>query len=65
MIKIKPGKCEFFKDRISYLGHIVSMNGVETAPKKDSGNPRLAKASNGIPCKKFSGFHQLLQEIYV
>ena len=33
-LKLKPSKCEFFKDRISYLGHIVSKDGVETNPKK-------------------------------
>ena len=33
-LKLKPSKCEFFKDRISYLGHIVSKNGIETDPKK-------------------------------
>ena len=32
--KLKPSKCEFFKDCISYLGHIVSKDGVETDPKK-------------------------------
>ena len=33
-LKLKPSKCEFLKDQISYLGHIVSKNGVETNPKK-------------------------------
>ena len=33
-LKLKPSKCEFFKDRISYLGHIVSKDWVETDPKK-------------------------------
>ena len=33
-LKLKPSKCEFFKDHISYLGHIVSKDGVETDPKK-------------------------------
>ena len=33
-LKLKPSKCEFFRDRISYLGHIVSKDGVETDPKK-------------------------------
>ena len=33
-LKLKPSKCEFFRDRITYLGHIVSKDGVETDPKK-------------------------------
>ena len=33
-MKLKPSKCEFFKCRIAYLGHIVSDKGIETDPKK-------------------------------
>ena len=33
-LKLKPSKCEFFKTRIAYLGHIVSKDGIETDPKK-------------------------------
>ena len=33
-LKLKPSKCEFFKRRIAYLGHIVSDKGIETDPKK-------------------------------
>ena len=33
-LKLKPSKCEFFKKRIHYLGHIVSNKGIETDPKK-------------------------------
>ena len=33
-LKLKPSKCEFFKQRIAYLGHIVSDKGIETDPKK-------------------------------
>ena len=33
-LKLKPSKCEFFKCRITYLGHIVSDKGIETDPKK-------------------------------
>ena len=33
-LKLKPSKCEFFKKRITYLGHVVSDQGIETDPKK-------------------------------
>ena len=33
-LKLKPRKCEFFKSKIAYLGHIVSAKGIETDPKK-------------------------------
>ena len=33
-LKLKPSKCEFFKWRITYLGHIVSDKGIETDPRK-------------------------------
>ena len=31
-LKLKPKKCEFFKTKITYLGHIVSAKGIETDP---------------------------------
>ena len=33
-LRLKPSKCEFFKSRVTYLGHIVSKNSIETDPKK-------------------------------
>ena len=33
-LNLKPSKCEFFKKRIKYLGHIVSEEGVSTDLKK-------------------------------
>ena len=33
-LRLKPSKCEFFKSRITYLGHIVSKGGIETEKKK-------------------------------
>ena len=33
-LKLKPNKCEFFKTKITYLGHIVSSKGIETDPRK-------------------------------
>ena len=33
-LKLKPLKCEFFWERIEYLGHIMSKRGIETNPQK-------------------------------
>ena len=33
-LKLKPNKYEFFKSEITYLGHIVSNEGIATDPKK-------------------------------
>ena len=33
-LKLKPSKCLFFQKSVSFLGHIVSENGVETDPEK-------------------------------
>ena len=33
-LKLKPSKCSFFKKEISYLGHVVSKDGISTDPKR-------------------------------
>lgn len=33
-LKLKPSKCELFKSRVTYLGHVVSEKGIETDPAK-------------------------------
>ena len=33
-LKLKPSKCEFIKKKITYLGHVVSEQGIEIDPKK-------------------------------
>ena len=33
-LRLKLSKCDFFKSQFTYLGHIVSKNGIETDPKK-------------------------------
>ena len=32
-LRLKPSKCEFFKQKITYLGHIVSKHGIEREKK--------------------------------
>ena len=33
-LKLKLSKCEFFKEQIQFLGHIVSKEGIATCPEK-------------------------------
>ena len=33
-LKLKPSKCELFRDEVRYLGHVVSSQGVSTDPEK-------------------------------
>ena len=33
-IKLKPSKCSFGKDQVSYLGHIISKDGIQPDPEK-------------------------------
>jgi len=33
-LKVKPSKCSLFKDRISFLGHMVSAQGIEPQEEK-------------------------------
>ncbi|KAK3743584.1 hypothetical protein QZH41_001388 [Actinostola sp. cb2023] len=33
-LKLKPAKCQFLKQRVTFLGHVVSSQGIETDPEK-------------------------------
>ena len=33
-LKLKESKCDFFKKEIHYLGHLISVNGIQPLPEK-------------------------------
>ena len=55
-LKLKPSKCEFFKKRIHYLGHIVSNKGIETDPKKIEAIVNWSGPHTVHEVRKFLGF---------
>ena len=55
-LKLKPSKCEFFKKRICYLGHIVSNKGIETDPKKIEAIVNWPGPRTVHEVRKFLGF---------
>ena len=55
-LKLKPSKCEFFKERTLYLGHIVSSNGIKTDPKKIASVKHWPHPEIVMQVRKFLGF---------
>ena len=55
-LKLKPTKCELFKKSISYLGHVVSEEGVQTDPKKIAAVKKWARPTTVHTVRKFLGF---------
>ena len=55
-LKLKPSKWEFFKDRIAYLGHIVSKAGIETDPKKIKDILEWPQPKTVTDVRQFLGF---------
>ena len=35
-LKLKPSKCKFFQSKLIYPGHVVSENGVEPEPDRNT-----------------------------
>ena len=55
-LKLKPSKCEFFKTRIKYLGHIVSEEGIETDPEKIDSVRKWPTPRTVTDVRSFLGF---------
>ena len=55
-LKLKPSKCKLFKKSISYLGHVVSEEGVRTDPKKIEAVQKWERPYNVHTVRRFLGF---------
>ena len=55
-LKLKPSKCTFFRDRIAYLGHIVSKKGIEADPKKIEAIQKWPEPKTVTQVRSFLGF---------
>ena len=55
-LHLKPSKCEFFRDRLEYLGHVVLSKGIETNPKKIAAIINWLRPKNVTQIRSFLGF---------
>ena len=55
-LKLKPSKCQFLKDKVKYLGHVVSKSGVEVDPEKVEVLSSMAPPKNINELQQFLGF---------
>jgi hypothetical protein len=55
-LKVKPSKCEFFKDEIMYLGHKISAAGISADPRKIDSVKSWPEPTNIKELRSFIGF---------
>ena len=55
-LKLKPSKCELFRQELIYLGHVASKNGIQTDPKKVEAICKWPVPTNVTEVRSFLGF---------
>ena len=55
-LKVKFSKCSFFRSEVSYLGHVISTQGVSTDPAKIRAVAEWRSPQNGGELASFLGF---------
>ena len=55
-LKLKPKKCVFFQRKVSYLGHVVSQDGVSADPKKIEKVANWPVPQSSKDVQRFVGF---------
>ena len=55
-LKLKPSKCDLFKQQINYLGHVVSKEGVSTDPEKIKAITEWPQPTTVTEVRSFLGF---------
>ena len=59
----KLSKCQFWLDRVTFLGHVISAEGVSVDPKKIEVVVNLETAKECVKGQKFPWFSRVLQEV--
>ncbi len=59
-LKLKGTKCEFFLKEVTYLGHIVSEEGIKTDPEKNKSRGDVANTEVHERCQEVPWLYRLL-----
>lgn len=54
-LKLQPNKCEFLKSKVTYLGHVISKDGVKPDPKKLEAARHFPRPKTPRNIKQFLG----------
>lgn len=54
-LKLQPDKCEFLKSEVTYLGHVISKDGVRPDPKKLAAVRQFPRSKTPKNIKQFLG----------
>ena len=60
-LKLKKSKCEYFMDKIDFLGMIVTQKGIQPCPKKIEELKSLPRPKNVHEVRSFTGLCQFLK----
>ena len=63
-LKLKPSKCELFHRQITYLGHTVSAQGIETDEGKIDAIRKWPTPTTITKVQKFSWVHGILLPVH-
>ena len=61
-LKLKSSKCEICRQELTYLGHVVSKEGIQTDPKKAEAICKWPIPTNVTEVKSFLGFTNYHQQ---
>ena len=55
-LKLKPRKCHLLQEKVKYLGHVISQEGIETDPEKTSSVTDWSRPRTSRDVRRFLGF---------
>ena len=61
-LKLKPSKCELFRQELIYLGHVVSKYGIQTDPKKVEAIHKWPVPTNVTEVQSFLGSQIIIRD---